>query len=163
MRSMSCSIAIMLLMILSRVSAGYAQNQPTGRIVSVEIGQNPVRIIYDLNGSLDEDYVVILYLQRENDPNSLKKLEKVTGDVGEGKFSGSGRTIYWDRAEMPEVIGGARYQFALEFRKAGSGLPWYIYAGAAVVGGVVYFAVKPPPPPPPEIVVPPSVAMPPAR
>jgi hypothetical protein len=107
--------------------------------------------------------VVILYIQKENDPKSMRQLEKVSGDVGEGKFSGLQRTIYWDRAEVSDAVGGARYQFALEFRKAGSGLPWYLYAGAAFVGGVVYLAVKQPPPSTPDVVVPPSIPLPPGR
>ncbi len=163
MRSIAFSWAVLLLTLQLQATTGYAQNQPTGRIVSIAIDQDPVRITYDLTGSPDEDYVVILYIQKENDPRSLRKLEKVSGDVGEGKFSGSRRTIYWDRAEVPDAVGGARYQFGLEFRNAGSGLPWYIYAGSAVVGGLVYLAVKQPPPPTPDVVVPPSIPLPPGR
>jgi hypothetical protein len=163
MRSIRFSLALLLLALLVQATAGFAQIQPTGRIVSIAVDQDPVRITYDLTGSADEEYVVILYLQRENDPRSIRKLEKVSGDVGEGRFSGSRRTIYWDRTEVPDAVGGARYQFALEFRNAGSGLPWYIYAGAAVVGGAVYLAVKQPPAPTPEAVAPASIPLPPGR
>ena len=163
MRSIPFSLAVFLLALLVQASTGHAQNQPTGRIVSIAVDQDPVRIIYDLMGSPDEEYVVILYIQRENDPKSMRQLEKVSGDIGEGKFSGVRRTMYWDKAEVSDAIGGARYQFALEFRKAGSGLPWYLYAGAAVVGGAVYLAVKQPPSSTPDIVVPPSIPLPPGR
>ena len=163
MRCFVFSSPLLLLMMLLSAQHISAQTQPTGRIVSVSLDRDPVRIMYDLAGSAEEDYVVILYLQRENDPNSMVRLEKVSGDVGEGKFSGSRRMIDWDRNELQNPVSGARYQFALEFRKAGTGLPWYIYAGAAVVGGAVYLAVKPSPAPTPEVAVPAGIPMPPVR
>ncbi len=121
----------------------YSQ-QPTCKFVSIETRQNRICVTYDLVGSADTKYVVTLYIQRENDPGSLRTLEKVKGDVGEGRSAGMKLTIYWDKTEIPDPVEGARYQFALEVRQAESGgLPWYLYAGAAVVGGVVYFAVRP--------------------
>jgi hypothetical protein len=106
--------------------------------------QNRMRITYDLVGSKGTKYVVTLYLQRENDPNSLRKLLKVEGDIGDDLLAGSGLVITWDKSEFANPVEGAKYQFALELRQADSGgIPWYMYAGAAVVGGVVYFAVRP--------------------
>jgi hypothetical protein len=135
-------LAILLATGLDNIPA-YSQ-QPTGKIASVKTNQNSVCLTYDLSGSTEKKYEVVLYLQRENDPFSLRKLEKVEGDVGEGNYAGSGRTICWDRNEITNPIVGARYQFVLEFREAkGGGLPWYLYAGAAVVGTAVYFAVSP--------------------
>lgn len=145
--------------------AGSAHSQvPSGKFVSITADADTVRIAYELLGPVAEGYIVSLYLQRENEPNSLRKLEKVSGDVGEIKLAGVRRTIYWDKREVADPIAGARYQFALEFRRAGgSGLPWYLYAGGAVVGVAVYLAVKPPSPPPGEIVVIPTIPIPPAR
>jgi hypothetical protein len=121
----------------------YSQ-QPTGKFVNIETVQKRMRITYDLIGSRETKYVVTLYLQRENDPNSLRRLLRVEGDVGDDMLAGSGLTITWDMSEIANPVEGARYQFALELRRADSGgIPWYLYAGAAVVGGVVYFAVRP--------------------
>jgi hypothetical protein len=123
--------------------AAYSQ-QPACKIVSIETAQSRVRITYDLVGSRDAKYTITLYLQRENDPNSMRKLLKVDGDVGEDVLAGSSLTIIWDKSEVLNPAEGVRYQFAIELRQAsGGGIPWYMYAGAAVVGGVVYFAVKP--------------------
>lgn len=143
MRSLPLGILAVLLAAAVHSIPAYSQ-QPTAKIVSIKVTQNPLCITYDLYGSADQKYVVVLYIQRENDPSSLRKLEKVEGAVGEGNFAGSGRTICWDKNEIASPIAGARYQFVLELREAkGGGIPWYLYAGAAVVGGVVYFAVKP--------------------
>ena len=163
MRPIPMWTILLLLAILLQGIPGYSQ-QPAAKIVSLAMDQNPVRITYDLIGSAEEEYEVALYLQRENDPNTLQKLEKVSGDVGTGKFAGAQRTIYWDKTEIKSQIGGMRFQFALDIRKAGGGsLPWYLYAGGAVVGVAVYLAVKPPPPPPNETIITPTVPIPPPR
>ena len=141
----------------------YSQ-QPAGKIVSLSMDQNPVRITYDLIGSAEEEYDVALYLQRENDPNSMQKLEKVSGDVGKGKFAGPQRIIYWDKTEIKTPAGGMRFQFALDIRLAKSrGLPWYLYAGGAAVGIAVYLAVRPPPDVIEDPVVQPTIPTPPPR
>jgi hypothetical protein len=163
MRIISFSIIIVALASFLRAGSAHAQ-APPGKFVSITVETDSVRIAYELFGPVAEEYIVTLYLQRENEPNALRKLDNVSGDAGEGKFAGVRRTIVWDKREVANPVAGARYQFALEFRKAGgSGLPWYLYAGGAVVGVAVYLAVKPPPPPPPDIIVVPTIPIPPPR
>jgi len=143
MRSVLSWIIAVLLAYAVPGSVAYSQ-QPACKFVSIETRGNRICVTYDLVGSVDTKYVVTLYIQRENDPGSLRKLEKVKGDVGDDRPAGMKLTIYWDKTEISDVVEGVRYQFALEVRQAeGGGLPWYLYAGAAVVGGAVYFAVRP--------------------
>jgi len=123
-------------------------------ITSIDLSRNPVTITFDLIGSADEEYEVVLYIMLENDQVSKIRLEHVKGDIGEGKFAGVGRRIMWDKFELKNPKEGAKYQFALELRKASSGgIPWYLYPAAAAAGVVVYIAIKKPPSPSETVVV----------
>jgi len=143
MKKIVLSLLVVSAVILAGRTAVFGQ-PGSCKITGIATHQNKVSITCELSGSPDEKYIVYLYLQRENDPNSLRKLEKVEGDVGEEKQAGAKLTIVWDNTELSDVVEGARYQFAIQLRTVqGGGFPWYLYAGAAAVGGVVYFAVKP--------------------
>ena len=125
--------------------------QISGEITETRRNGNEWVITYTLNAPPDVDYEVTLYVMRENDPLSKRKLASVKGEVGEGKYAGVGRKIYWDGGEFPNAIEGMNYQFALNVRMVkGGGLPWYLYAGAAAVGGVAYFAIVKKESPPPQ-------------
>jgi len=118
---------------------------PTGKITSIDFNHDPVVISYDLIGSTQEDYEVILYIMRENDPSTRIQLKKVTGDVGVGTFAGNGRRMLWDRAELKNTQEGARYQFEIVIRQtSGGGIPWYFYPAAVAAGAGVWLAVRHP-------------------
>lgn len=139
----------------------YSQS-PTVTFTSIDLNRNPVTITFNVIGSVEEEYEIILYIMLENDKASKIKLEKVEGDVGEGKFAGVGRQIRWDRLELKNPREGAKYQFALEIRKAsGGGIPWYLYPAAAAAGVVAYIAVKKPSSPPSTVAS--QIPIPPAR
>lgn len=142
-------------------SCAYSQN-PTGMITSIDLSRNPVTITFDLIGSADEEYEVVLYIMLENDQVSKIRLESVKGDIGEGKFAGVGRRIQWDRRELKDPREGAKYQFALEIRRvSGGGIPWYWYPTAAAAGVAVYFAIQRPSSQPESVVK--QIPVPPAR
>ncbi len=143
MRARFC-LSMWILLALPGCSVASAQ-APTGAITSININQDPVVIVYDLVGSTEEEYEVTLFIMKENDESSKKKLEGVSGDVGVGRFAGLGRRILWKKSELRDPEEGVRYQFALEIRQAsGFGIPWYFYPGAVVAGVGVWLAVKHP-------------------
>ena len=98
---------------------------------------NGVSIHYDLKGENDKDYDVDLFLQLKGQEEELR-LEKVIGDVGEGKFAGVKKNILWDmHNEIGNRYSGLEGVLNLKVEKSQGGISWIIYTiGAAVAGGV---------------------------
>lgn len=98
---------------------------------------NGININYNLKGDIDDDYDVELYLTLLGQNEEIK-LQKVSGDIGEGKFVGTGRRIFWNAKSET----GGRYKsfegiLNLNVEKKGGGIGWFVYTiGAALVGGV---------------------------
>jgi hypothetical protein len=120
-----------------------AQESP-GRIVKQEVDSSGVTITYNLVGDPASGYRILLYLVDESNPGARVQLRRVRGDVGEGKFVGSGRRIYWDRIlENVQELEGHSYRFVLGVTlltpgaqtESEGGIAWYVYAGGAVVAG----------------------------
>jgi len=135
-------IGVVTLALAVHAHTSYAQ-APTGKIISINLNQNPIVITYDLVGASTEEYEVILYIMKENDQSTMVRLGRTTGDVGEGKLAGTGRRILWDRREFSDPLEGVRYQFALLMRwNEGGGIPWYVYPAAVGAGVGVWLAVR---------------------
>ena len=96
-------------------------------------------ITYDLNTAGNEQVKVKISLLNENDKSVKIVPQTITGDIGEGNFNGTGRTIRWDYLkDIPQGLQGEGYYFEINAEKVGGGMPWlYIAAGAAAVGGAV--------------------------
>lgn len=94
-------------------------------------------ITYDLNGKVEEEYEVNLFLVSERDNSFSKQLDKVSGSVGEGKFYGRDNIIQWNyKVEFPSGIDDDEYYLLIKAEEAGGGFSiWYI-VGAAIGGGV---------------------------
>lgn len=100
---------------------------------------NIVTVTYDLIGVPEKTYVVAVALLRENDSKFKLVPKSVSGNVGMGKFSGTGRVIVWDyRKDVPQGLPGDGYYFEVVVKEAtGNGNVWlyYLLGGVAVAGG----------------------------
>ncbi len=128
--------------------------------VNFELKNNNVFIYYDLEGDKDAEYNVSVTLRREEISGYIFVPTNLSGDVGEGKFVGKGRTIIWEVHKdfhIDEEV--TDYYFEVKAEKAG-GSSWYYYVGGAVIAGgvaalllvggeengeVTQTAIKPPP------------------
>ncbi len=97
-----------------------------------------VEIIYDIVDGIDADYKVELFMVSERDRNYEFKLKRTTGDVGEGRFYGRGKTIAWRYdLEFPGGLEGEDYYLLLKGEKISKGgFPWLVVVGLAIGGGV---------------------------
>lgn len=103
------------------------------------IGEN-IHITYTLTPITEDEYEVTTLLKRTSDASFQYTPEAMTGDIGEGKYSGISRKIIWNvtNQEM-ELFDGDDYYFEVTAKKIESsgGIPWYYYVGTAAVGGAV--------------------------
>ncbi|MBI4548346.1 MAG: hypothetical protein HY707_10220 [Ignavibacteriae bacterium] len=104
-------------------------------------------INYDLDGPSDKKYRVKVFLKRMSDLTYEHSPKNLTGDVGEGQFSGPNREIIWDLLqEFPEGIEGEDFKFVVdaEIISKGPGLAILIGGGAGIVGAgvLVYLLLK---------------------
>ncbi len=126
-------------------------------------GDSALVITYDLTGEPKSDYEVELHLLKEGDPDYDLTLKGVSGDVGEGKFAGSGKIIEWyPKADLPHGASDAEFKFKLIVERVTPWTPpWYLYAGGSViVGGLAILLTKKDEPPPPPVY---GIPLPPAR
>lgn len=104
--------------------------------VSFEPIPDKVIIYYDLEGDAGKEYEVSLTLKREKYAEFQFMPKSVSGDIGEGKFVGKNRKILWEVTKDyhidPEA---ADYYFEIEVNPVSTGIAWFYYAGAAVLGG----------------------------
>jgi len=82
---------------------------------------------------------------KDGDPNFRIPLKSTLGDIGEGKFAGSGRRIQWEfRKDLPkDFAGGPEYSVEVTARLIeGGGGSWvyYLLGGAMIAGGAVLLA-----------------------
>jgi len=101
-------------------------------------GKNIV-LTYELQGDPAQDYEVNVNLRRSSIPVFLYEPDKLTGDVGTGKYVGGKRTITWvmNEKEMNMFSEGEDYYFEVTALKKISGSSSWLYyvGGAAVAGG----------------------------
>lgn len=105
--------------------------------VTFSVQDSNVVVHYNLNGPKNKTYKVALVLRKQGDPNFSFRPVFVTGDVGEGKYSGDDRRIVWHLyQDMPDGLYGNDYYFAVTATlQGGGGIPWFYYVGGAVLLG----------------------------
>jgi hypothetical protein len=151
------------LLVLLAAFGGAARCQETrGEVKKVEVHGREVTIVYDLKGSADQQFIIRVFLYSSRHPDQMRELETARGDIGEGKYAGTGHRIYWNMNEFPDIPEGEGFIFRMIVETPG--IPWYYWAGggAAVAGGVALIVLKGKsdgthiPPPPAVIPTPPS-------
>jgi hypothetical protein len=115
------------------------EGEPHVTNVNWTIDGEDIIITYDLVAPINTTYDIGLTMLREGSPTFSVVPRSVEGDVGQGDFSGAGKTIRWHfRSDVPEGLYGEGYYFQITVKPVGGGLPWYTVAlGVAVLGGVV--------------------------
>ena len=109
--------------------------------VQFAVSENKILITYDLIGSPDESYMITVTLRRKQVSSYQYVPKSVTGDIGEGKYSGTGRQISWDiLRDYPDGLDGDDYYFRIEATMIpkSSYLLYYIGGGAVVAGAAAY-------------------------
>lgn len=98
-----------------------------------------INIYYDLVGPADKNYNVSIKLKRE-DYKSFEYVPKgISGDVGEGYFSGKNRKIIWNMLDdSPRILDQFQFYFEVnaEIVTISSTNPLFWIGGAVVIGGV---------------------------
>ena len=128
-------ISFICLILLSVTNIIFSQDV---RISATEFKVNEefVIITYDLQGEVDETYLIECFLMRDAQPNFKHKLRYVDGDIGTGKFVGNNKIIRWNFSkEFPMGLTGDDFYFLVSVDEISSGLAWYYYVGAAAIGG----------------------------
>ncbi len=93
-------------------------------------------ITYDLDAAPGEMYDVQIAFVSANNPASKIIPQAVRGDVGEGKFAGRGRKIWWDyKKDGLKIAEGVEYRIEIVADRASSGSWLYIALGAIAAGG----------------------------
>ena len=106
--------------------------------VRFELSGQKIIIHYDLQGPADNTYRVKLLLKRKQLPAYEYGPRSLSGDVGEGKFTGANRQIVWEiQRDSVGALEGADFYFVVEAEmlSSRSNLLWYVGGGAAVVAG----------------------------
>jgi hypothetical protein len=124
-----------------RKKAQLAQANPQQlkyQIVDVQEKDGIFTIKYDLNDSNEYEYSVSLLLFRESDPLFNLKPKTTRGDIGKGKYSGTGRNIIWDsQQDLKQPLVGNDFYFVLYIKKIEpSHFPWtWVGIGGGVAAG----------------------------
>jgi len=105
---------------------------------SFDYSEGKIFIFYEFQGDRTKDYEVGIMLKRTSDPDYSLVPEKLSGDLGEGKFANKKCKIVWElNPEDESLLEGEDFYFdvtATEISSAG-GIPWYVFAGGAAVAG----------------------------
>ncbi|HTO93733.1 MAG TPA: hypothetical protein VMM80_05155 [Bacteroidota bacterium] len=124
-----------------------AGSDPPIRIThqDVRIEGDVVVITYNLEAPEGTPCTVTVELRKESDPSFSFVPRSLTGDIGDVKTAGTGKTVRWEYLkEFPVGLRGDDYYFTLQADKAG-GFPWFwvgLGAAATVGATVVLFAGK---------------------
>jgi hypothetical protein len=111
------------------------------QIVDIQENDGIFTIKYDLDGPNKNEYSVKLVLFKESDSRFSLKPKTITGDIGQGKYSGIGKTIIWNsKKDLDNPLKGNDYYFVLYITKVEpSRFPWLwvgiggVAAGAAIL------------------------------
>ena len=109
-------------------------------IVDVQEKDGIFTIKYDLNEFNEDEYSVTLVLFRESNSRFSLKPKTLTGDIGQGKFSGNGRQIIWDsRQDIKQALVGNDFYFVLYITKIEpSNFPWtWVGIGGVAAGAAI--------------------------
>lgn len=127
---------ILLMTTLSQHGAAFAfqtGNVPKAVNVRFVVAERKVIINYDLIGEAGEEYQVSMFLKKESDSSRSYRPKLVSGAIGEGIPTGSGREIVWDLfKEIPNGLEGNDFYFVVTIEEEPGKFPWW--TGAAVVG-----------------------------
>lgn len=123
-------------------SLAFSGEDITVKNVRFEVSGNRILITYDLTGPSDQTYIIKVTLKRRQIPSYENVPKTVSGDIGEGKYSGTGRQINWEMLrDYPNGLEGDDYYFRIEAKmiSQGSNFLYYLGGGVAVVGAAAYF------------------------
>lgn len=112
------------------------------QIVDVQEKDGVFTITYDLNDSPVDEFSVVLFVYRDNDPSFKLEPKTLKGDVGRGKFFGNGNQIIWDsKKDLSNPLTGNDFYFILNITKIEqSHFPWVLVGIVGVgAGAAVYF------------------------
>jgi hypothetical protein len=128
----------------------------------LEMTREGLKIIYNLSGNPKNSYEVKVRLRKHGSESFVYEPRQLSGDVGEGAFVGSGRTILWKiKEEFPGGIDTEDLYVELSAEEVGgSGWIWWTLGGATLIGGgaAYYFLVaKPAQETPSETLPPPPI------
>jgi hypothetical protein len=106
------------------------------RNARIEENKSNYVIRYDLNGDIEKEYEVKIYLMDKGNTKYEYELKLVKGDVGTGKFGGRDRKVVWNfNDEFKGGIDNDNLCLKITAEKIGGGIPWYVWAGGALAGG----------------------------
>ena len=136
------TLAILLPMVSLLLDApSFAQDDPKNKFAvsntDWRVEGDEILITYDLAGAPSETYDVQITFVSSTEPEIKVVPNTVRGDVGEGKFAGQSRKIWWAyKKDGLKVSEGGNYRFEIVVDRASSG-PWlYVALGAVAAGGV---------------------------
>lgn len=123
----------------------FAEEEVAVKNIWHAVAGDKIVIHYDLLGIADQEYNIKLVLKRQKDPRFVFEPKMLSGDIGKGKFSGSGRQVVWDiLREYPQGFDGDDFYFFITVEAASSSnLLYYLLAGAALGAGGYIFWPKP--------------------
>ncbi len=136
---------VLLLMSSSAVASSLRMNTKVTDVrFGVEGGE--VHISYNLLGKPDQTYKVRVELRKRDDPNFRFIPKTIHGDVGVGKFAGTGRRIVWEiNNDLPGGLPGSDFYFVVKANevnpKGGVGLLTLVGTGVAVVAAAAAYFV----------------------
>ncbi len=103
-----------------------------------DYSEGKIFVFYEFQGDKAKDYEVVISLKRTSDPSFVIVPNKLTGDIGEGKFAGKKCKIIWELNPDEEAqLEGEDFYFDVTANEilTGGGIPWYVFAGGAVLAG----------------------------
>lgn len=105
--------------------------------VNYEPAPGKVLIHYTINADADQEYDVRVTVKRRSDASFQLVPADLTGDIGEGKFAGSSKTIIWKlNYRETQLLTGDDFYFDVSAdRIESSGIPWYYYVGGTLAAG----------------------------
>lgn len=128
------------------LSAASAKEEEPAQNVRFEISGAKILIRYDLPTVASETYIVKVTLRRTSNSTFAFVPTIVSGDVGEGKWSGKNKQITWEiLREFPRGMEGDDFYFVVTADLVAGGSNTWLWLGggaAAVVGGAAYFLLK---------------------
>lgn len=105
---------------------------------SFDYSEGKIFIFYEFQGDRTKDYEVEIVLKRTSEPGYSLVPEKLSGDIGEGKFANKKCKIVWElNPDEESLFEGEDFYFDVAANEisTGGGIPWYVFAGGAVVAG----------------------------
>ena len=135
-------LLLVTLLVTEPVTPAFSREDISVKNVRFDVFGGKIVVHYDLTGPTDRSYLVKVTVRRTQLPTYEYSPRTISGDVGQGKFSGSNREITWEiLREYPNGIEGSDFYFRVEatLLTPGSNLLYYLTGGAAAIGAAAYF------------------------